>query len=417
MIEFKRLLQQQVLASLSAFPAVYIAGPRQAGKTTLVKHIAAGPHPANYISFDNIQVRTAATRDPYYKRGSLQGPVILDEFQLVPELFRPLKIIIDEQRMTKDKGRGKFLLTGSASVMALPKLSDALVGRLALHTLLPFSMREFSNGKQNTFIEYAFTKEWHFEKVPAFNLQQAMTQASFPELYELNSGETRQQWCNSYIETILQRDIKALIKIEKIELLPNMLRFIANQTGGLLNETSLSKNLGINHVTTKRYRLLLESLFLIHTIPAWSTNLSKRLIKAPKLYLTDMNLLAFLLNFELETMTALNSSYYGQLVENFVAIELTKQLHFSKINAQLYHYRTASGQEVDFLLEGPEQQIVGIEVKARKRITDKDFRHLETLQSELGKKFRTGFIIYTGNEVIPFGKDLWAIPISSLWSD
>jgi len=184
---------------------------------------------------------------------------------MVPELFRPLKIKVDEKRALDQGGRGQFLLTGSASVLALPKLSDALVGRMAIHTLLPFSATEISHNKPYNFIDHAF----------------------------------QNTWCNGYMNTILQRDVRALAEIEKINALPDLLRLIATRTGGLLNESGLSRDANLNHITLKKYRILLESLFLTLSIPAWSTNLGKRLIKAPKLYIHDINILLYLLNTEL----------------------------------------------------------------------------------------------------------------------
>lgn len=414
MKKITRLAKASILQSLESFPVVYIAGPRQSGKTTLAQDIATSQHPAKYITFDDIQIRSSAQRDPVAFLRSLNGPTVLDEVQMVPELFRPLKIVIDENRNRKDGGRGRFLLTGSASVMALPQLSDALVGRMALHMLLPFSVQELAPKAKHNFIDSIFTQEWKFTQLPKNHLIPMISRASFPELLTLKSQSLCYEWCNSYINTILQRDVRVLMEVEKISALPNMLRLLAARTGGLLNEAALSRDTTLNHLTIKRYRLLLESLFLTLTIPAWSINLGKRLIKAPKTYISDVNLLAYLLNFDLRDLPQQNSMLFGQILENFVAIELTKQLTFSKIRAKLYHYRTSSGQEIDFILEGPHSHIVGIEVKARSKINTKDFQHLEAIKQDLGEKFQCGLVLYQGSEILPFGKDMWAIPFTVL---
>jgi len=415
MKEITRHVEDRVVQSLNAFPVVYIAGPRQSGKTTLAKRIASTRHKAGYITFDDVLARSAAKRDPDAFLRSLKGPVVLDEVQMVPEIFRPLKIIVDENRARKDGGRGQFLLTGSASVMALPKLSDALVGRMALHTLLPFSACEISKQSPKEFIHRAFSETWFFDQKNYKNTDDMLTQASFPELLTLKTSDLRYEWCNGYLNTILQRDVRVLLEIDKIASLPNMLHLLASRTGGVLNEAALSRATELNHLTAKKYRTLLENLFLTLSIPSWSTNLGKRLVKSPKVYLSDLNFLSYLLNINIDELSQKTPTLWGQVIENFVAIELTKQLTFSNLRARLYHYRTTSGQEVDFLLEGPEGKIVAIEVKANSKATVKDFRHLETLQKDLGDTFQRGFVIYQGKDIVPFGKNLFAIPLEALW--
>ena len=414
-----RLIELSILGSLKTFPVVYIAGPRQSGKTTLVKQISSHQHPAQYITFDDEQMRLSVRRDPEAFLRAFDGPVVLDEIQMVPELFRPLKIIVDENRQRKDGGRGRFLLTGSASVMALPQLSDALVGRMVLHTLPPFSLCELQTQKTISWIDSAFAKTWK-TNIQANNLTpnkiiHSMMQGSFPEVARLRDAVLRDSWCDSYMNTLLQRDVCALIEIEKVGQVPHLLRLLATRTGGLLNEASLSRDTELNHITLKRYRILLENLFLLQSVPAWAHNLGKRLIKTPKIYISDINLLTYLLNAQLESIASINPMLFGQILENFVAVELNKQLSFSKVRANLYHYRTATHQEVDFLLEGPLNQIVGIEVKSRSKINSRDFLHLEALKQDLGDKFLRGFVFYQGKEIIPFGKDLWALPVSVLW--
>ena len=411
----KRFIEDRIVQSLKAFPVVYIAGPRQSGKTTLAQRIAADRHKASYITFDDIQTRSAVQRDPEAFLRSLHDPVVLNEIQMVPEIFRPLKIIVDENRQKEDGGRGRFLLTGSASVMALPKLSDALVGRMALHTLLPFSAGEIKKNKEHDFIYRAFSTDWFFQQRTEKDTDQMLLKASFPELLFLEDPELHYEWCNGYLNTILQRDVRVLLEIDKMASLPDMLRLLASRTGGVLNEASLSRTINLNHVTAKKYRILLENLFLLLSVSAWSVNLGKRVVKSPKVYLSDLNLLSYLLNIRLDETPRQNPILFGKLLENFVAVELTKQLTFSSIRARLYHYRTSTGQEVDFLLEGPQGMIVGIEIKSTSKVSAKDFRHLETLKNDLGDQFQRGFVLYQGTDVVPFGDKLIAAPLNVLW--
>lgn len=419
MHEIHRLIEDQIIESLSTFPVVYIAGPRQSGKTTLVQHIASGrmPYTAQYLSFDDLQTRSSAERDPEAFLRSLTGNVILDEIQLVPGLFRPLKIIVDEHRKHKEGGRGKFLLTGSASILALPALSDALVGRMVLHTLPPLSAQELHPESDRNFIDYLFSKPWVYGKIQMDALMSSICNASFPELLQIQDPVLRHRWCNGYINTLLQRDVRTLMEVDKLGSLPNLLQLLATRTGSVLNDSSLSRDSDLNIMTTKKYRLLLEGLFLITSLPAWSSNRGKRLIKSPKIYLSDMTILSYFLNIEISSLKDGNPTLYGQLIENFIAIELSKQLTFCKTQATLYHYRTTSGEEVDFILEGPQHRIIGIEVKAKTQVTARDFRHLDSLKDELGAQFHHGIVFYLGTEIMPFGKNLWAVPISALWEN
>lgn len=415
MKEITRKIESRILQSLTAFPVVYIAGPRQSGKTTLAKRIATTKHKAQYITFDDVTVRSAAQRDPGAFLRSLKGNIVLDEVQMVPEIFRPLKIVIDENRNTKNGGRGKFLLTGSASIMALPKLSDALVGRMALHTLLPFSACEVHKPKHHNFIERLFDKKCVFDHLKKLTTLDTVIASSFPELSSMQSANLRYEWCNGYLNTILQRDIRLLMEIDKIASLPGMLHLLASQTGGLLNEANLARSIELNHVTTKKYRVLLEGLFLTLSIPAWPSNLGKRLVKSPKVYINDINLLLFLLNVNLKNLNTERPRLFGQLIENFVANELNKQLTFSNTHARLFHYRTNQGSEIDFLLEGPGGRIVAVEVKTNRQVVAKDFRHIECFKEDIGNKFLRGVVLYQGNDTIAFDNDLLAIPIDSLW--
>ena len=416
MKKIARFIENCIIRSLESFPVVYIAGPRQSGKTTLVQHIANTRHQAQYISFDDLQMLSAAKKDPEGFLRSFNGNLVIDEIQLAPEIFRPLKIIVDENRNLKNMGIGKFLLTGSASVMALPQLSDALVGRMALHNLLPFSTGEIAKNPSKNFIDRIFINKWQFTKLPKYNLLEIIRKSSFPELFRITNNSLRYEWCNGYINTILQRDVRSLMEIEKIANLPDMLRILATRTGGLLNENSLSRDTELNHITAKKYRLILEGLFLTQSVSAWSSNLGKRLIKSPKIYISDLNLLAYLLNVNFDNLPKENPVLFGQVLENFVAIELAKQITASETNANIYHYRTAAGQEVDFILEGKENNIIGIEVKSKTKVSDRDFRHLESLQKDLGNKFLQGIVLYNGTDILPFGKDMWAVPFSVLWS-
>ena len=363
------------------------------------------------MTFDDMQLRSAASQDPETFLRNLPRPTVLDEIQMVPEIFRPLKILVDENRKP-----GHFLLTGSTNIMALPQLSDALVGRMVLHTLQPFSVCELKKSSPKNLLDHIFAKKWSYQKKKyQSDCHKMLFSASFPELNTLKNHDLKYEWCNGYINTILQRDVRSLLEVNKISGIPDILRLFASRTGGLLNEAELSRTTKLNHVTTKKYRILLESLFLTLSIPSWSSHQGKRLIKSPKIYLNDLNFLSYLLNLNPENLPSKNPSLWGQYLENFMAIELNKQLSFAKTRANLYHYRTTTGREIDFLLEGPEGKIVAIEIKSTGKVSTKDFSHIMALQKEIPQTFHRGFVIYQGNEIVPFGKNLFAMPLASFW--
>lgn len=410
-----RSIEDRIVDSLSTFPVVYIAGPRQSGKTTLVKRILEDRHKTNYITFDDLQIRSAAQHDPEVLLRSFKGNVVLDEIQLVPEIFKPLKIVVDENRQSKNGGRGKFLLTSSANVMALPQLSDALTGRMSVHTLLPLSTLELAKKREVNFIDRVFASGVHFNNRFELDLEQILIDATFPELLTISDRGLRQEWCNSYLQTVLFRDVHSLLEVQKLASLPNMLSLLAMRTGGLLNESSLARDLGLNHITVKKYRILLESLFLTLSVPAWMHNIGKRLVKTPKVYMSDLNLLLHLLHYEPSILQSIDRTQVGKIIENFVAVELTKQGSFAKTRVRLYHYRTSSQQEVDFLLESQGGEIVAIEVKSTSKISSKNFRNLEVLKSDIKEKFKCGIVLHLGKNAAQFGDQLYALPLASLW--
>ena len=326
-----------------------------------------------------------------------------------------MKIVIDENRQSKNGGRGKFILTGSANVLALPKLSDALAGRMSVHNILPLSAVELYTTPDSNFIDRIFSDNPIYANQREFDLNRIISEASYPELLTLDDISIRREWCNSYLQTVLFRDVYSLLEVQKIASLPDMLNLLATRAGGLLNEASLARDLGLNHLTAKKYRVLLECLFLTLPVPAWKVNLGKRLVKTPKIYLSDTNLLLHLLRFERNVAQSLDRVQAGKIIENFVAIELSKQIAFATVSANLYHYRTSSQQEVDFLLESSAGEIIGIEVKSTSKISSKDFRNLQTLKSEIGSRFKYGFVVHSGNNAIHFGSCLYSLPLAALW--
>ena len=413
---FARWLKPVLDNCLSKSPAVFVNGPRQSGKSTLVKQLTASPIRARYVTLDDLSIRAAAERDPCAFLQAFDGPVIIDEVQLVPSLFRSLKMIIDERRQSNQgQANGLFILTGSANVMALPDLSDALVGRVRILTLLPISMGEYANqqpvlaGFFEKEVKPAFNKDYE-----EFHLDSWIHRATFPEIARSRQPDY-EGWYQDYITTILHRDVRNLAEIDKLSALPKLLKALALRAGSLLNDSALARDVGLNTMTYRRYRILLQNVFLTTTIAPWFRNIGKRLVKSPKLFFYDTGLLAHLFGVNPQQLRTSQSPLYGHLVENFVASELMKQLTLFP-QLVLHHYRTESGHEVDFVIEKPIGKVVGIEVKARSYVTAADFSGLESLKEVAGKDFQEGIVLYTGKHVLPFGSHMTAVPITALMS-
>lgn len=409
---YSRHLAPRLLDALSDTPVVLLHGARQTGKSTLARWIAEDPHPARYVSLDDATSLAAATSDPQGFVAGLGGPAVIDEVQRAPGLFLALKQTVDENRAP-----GRFLLTGSANVLLLPQLAETLVGRIEFLTLWPLSQGEVE-GRPENLIDVLFGEEVPFSPGPVeegTGLWTRIRRGGYPDALARRTAERRDAWFGAYITTLLRRDIRDLASIEGLADLPRLLGLVAASAGNLVSFAELSRDAGIAQTTLKRYLALLETSFLVQRLPPWSANLGKRLIKTPKLYLVDTGLAAHLLGWGESGRPELDATA-GRLLENFVFMELTKAITWSRVQPRLFHFRTASGREVDFVLEDRSGRCVGIEVKAGASLGEKDFAGLRTLHDALGERFRGGVVLYAGAEAVPFGKKLHAAPIACLWS-
>lgn len=412
----QRHLTKCVKKALLNAPLVYINGPRQAGKSTLCRSLVED---FNYFTFDRMSTHAAAKDDPTGFIARLPSRTILDEIQLVPEIFRPLKYHIDELRLSSAAPiTGLFILTGSANILAIPSLADSLVGRMQVLTLLPFSAAEAFDGNID-FISDLFEKEPKMQTLTArYSLSEVIQKATFPEIsLMLHNGKTSIEqresaviWYENYISNIINRDIRALSDVEKITDLPRMLTLLANRVGNLLSHASFSRDVGLVVSTYKRYLTLFQHVYLVTLVEPWFRNVTKRLTKSPKVYLTDTALLMALLG----RASIDDYAMKGAVLENFVASELTK--HINCLHGfKLFHFRTSDDKEVDFVIERTDGKLIGIEVKYASSVTKSDFNGLKVLKDVAGDDFIRGVVLYQGDEILPFGDRLYAMPLSCLW--
>lgn len=409
----RRNIENEIKAALADTPVVLLNGARQTGKTTLVKKLVSS-RSARYVSLDDVTMQAAANSDPAgFVRGLGEKTTLLaiDEIQKAPGLFQALKVEVDNKRLA-----GRFLLTGSANVMLLPSVSESLAGRMEIVTLWPLSQGEIS-GRNESFIDAVFADSLSlpsYKKSETSELLKKMLIGGYPEVLSRPAEKRREAWFNSYITTILQRDIRDISNIEGLTDMPRLLRLLAARTGGLLNMSELSRSSAIPHTTLNRYLTLLKATFLLQPLQAWSANMSKRLLKSPKIYLIDSGIVSFLTGQTEKRLTE-DPTFSGHLLENFVITELHKQTSWARTRVFPFHFRTTTGQEVDIVLEGADGQIAGIEIKASGSVGKKDFGGLEALAEIAGKKFLRGIILYNGDSAVSFGNKYHALPVSSLW--
>jgi predicted AAA+ superfamily ATPase len=403
-----RNLAPIVQAALADTPVVLINGPRQAGKSTLARALIEAGFDADYVTLDDAVALAAARADAPGFLGGFRRSVVIDEIQRAPGLFLALKASVDA-----DRRPGRFLLTGSANVMLLPTIADSLAGRIEVRTLWPLSQGEIE-GRRETFIDMLFG-----DGPPAVNgtgtaIERALA-GGYPEAIARSDTARRDAWFGAYVTTIIQRDIRDISKIDGAMAIPRLLALLASRATATLNMAELSRTLGLPHSTLARYMTLLELTFLVQTLPAWSTNIGKRLARTPKTLFTDTGLLGSIGGITIERL-ARDPNASGPLLENFVAMEIRKQSEWSRRSVALHHFRTARGNEVDLVLEDRAGRVVGIEVKATQTIGADAFKGLRMLRDELGDRFVRGVVLYGGRSSAAFGGRLHALPLDAVWT-
>lgn len=412
------MIKPRLLDALKASPVVFLNGARQSGKSTLVQEmisrVGSKKHPATYISFDRPTQMAAAATSPKTFLTTYHNNLIIDEVQMVPELFRALKVVVDESRLRDgSKANGRHLLTGSANIGAQPKLSEPLVGRMSVLTLYPFCTAETSQGKGDG-LDSMFNLDFSGISDRGLGISDAIKLATFPEIVG-KGGKERSIWFDGYLTTILQRDVKMLAGLEKTSALPNLLRLLATRAGNLINDSDIARDAGLNSVTGKFYRNMLKMMFLNFDVQPWLRNTGKRLVKAPKGYLVDTLMLCHMLDLNLKDILKNRPELFGRVLENYVATELVKLLTFSDVKAQLMHFRTSDGKEVNFVLERPDGSLLAVAVRKSESVDIQDFKGIQVLSALAGKDFIGGIVLYSGREAVPFGKNLWAVPFHILW--
>lgn len=404
-----RFAQSRLAEALADTPVILIHGPRQCGKTTLAR-MTGDPRGYAYFSFDDDVTLAAAEADPVGFVADLPERTILDEVQRVPSLFTAMKTAVDRHRSP-----GRFLLTGSASVLLVPKLADSLVGRMEILRLHPLAQCEIA-GRPSGFLDRLFGGGFKARKARRLGpeLAERVAAGGFPAALARPTSRRRATWYRDYIETLVQRDVRDLARIGSLDALPRLLKLAAAQTARLLNVSGLASPFQLSRPTIRDYVTLLEGLFLMEELPPWHGNRLSRLIKTPKLHVGDTGLACALLGLDAPTL-ARDRATLGQLLETFVFQELRRQASWNEAEIRFHHFRDKDGAEVDIVLERDAHQVAGVEVKASASLMAADFRGLRKLKEAVGKRFVAGVVLYDGEASVSFGGGMFAVPVCTLW--
>jgi len=386
---------------------VIVNGARQTGKSTLAELCLRGRSDSVRRYLDDPRTRASALADPVAFLDSA-GTMLIDEVQRVPELWLTIKHSVD-----RDPRPGRFLLTGSARLLGLSELPDALPGRSETVELFPLSQGEIS-GEPDGFVDAAFTHGTRLQAKPSELRRRdyltLVSRGGYPEAVRRETPKRRTQFFRSYLDDIMTRDVHQVADIQRVSDMRRLIGTLAARSGGLLNYNRLASDLALPASTVRDYVGLLELIYLIRLVPAWSPNATARAVATPKLMFNDVGLAAHLVS------GVTNDATTGGLVETFVLGELARQITWSDTMPRLYHFRDRDGYEVDSVLEDNAGRVIAIEVKAAETVRTDDFRSLRLLQRRLGDRFRAGFVVYCGDQQLPFGENLACIPISALWT-
>ncbi len=385
-------------------PVVMINGARQVGKSTLVKEIFSKTH--DYFTLDDPQILSLVRTDPLNFIRYAKNPLIIDEIQRCPDLLLAIKTIVDEKRVSR-----QFVLTGSVNVLRLQGVQDSLAGRISRHILWPLSQEEIV-GRTSPFLEGLFKSEITKGRTDTLTLMESIKKGGYPLAVLAENPLHRLEWLHAYLTQLLEKDIRDLSNIEGLSEIPTILGLLASRVGALVNVNDLSRSLQIPYTTLKRYLSLLEMSYLFCPVQPWFQNIGKRLIKSEKAFLIDTALIESVLHRGIEA----DSLLFGHVLENFIAMELMKQLSYKSLSARLFHYRTTSGEEVDFVLEAMDGNVVAFEVKGSSQFSQKDAKGLRSLKEQLQNKFKMGIILYQGTQVLPIEENIYAVPLSYLWT-
>lgn len=368
-----RAIQPTLKRAFDVFPVLTICGPRQSGKTTLCRK--EFPH-LKYVNLEDVTTRLFARDDPKGFLDQFDKGAVIDEVQLVPELFSQLQVVVDESRF-KGKADQKFILTGSSNFALNVGLRQSLAGRTGVYTLLPLSVGEICNKRKEN-----------------VNTDELIISGGYPAVWD-NSMEYRTEILNSYIDTYIERDVRRLMEVKDLHKFETFIRLCAARIGTELNKSSLSVEVGVSVPTIENWISVLEASYVVYLLQPWSSNIGKRLVKTPKIYFTDTGIACRLLGINCNDHL-LGHPLRGALFENLVMNNFLKWHYNRGERINLYFYRDKSGHEIDVIKEDG-QYLTALEIKAGKTFNNDFLKNIRYLKNVLGDKMIKSGVVYDGD--------------------
>lgn len=407
---FERPIRQLVIEALNDTRIVFVAGARQVGKTTLASAVARSDFPMPAYTLDDGPTREAAARDPAGFVAGLGRRAFIDEIHRVPGLLLELKKAVDV-----DRTPGRFLITGSANVLASQRIRDALPGRIDAIRMWPLAQTEIWRGALNVVDELLAARPPLVTgaEVGHRAFSSVAVEGGFPEARVRPAGRRRTRWFSNYVNSTLDRDLREIADARRVDDVGRLLRLLATQSANLLNYRAVAQRLDMDPKTAKAYVALLEQMFLVQRLPAWRPGLGARESSTPKIYVCDAGLLAYLLGADARRCET-DDQVTGKICETFVATELLKHASWAEDEVRVHHYQR-DREDVDLVIENRRGEIAAVEVKARASLSPKDWRGLGKLRDARGAQFKSGIVVYSGDRTIPLGDRLWAVPYAGLW--
>jgi hypothetical protein len=399
-------------AAIADTPVVAVNGARQVGKSTLVS-TTRYPGSVEVVTLDDEPARQAAREDP---RAFVRRPVdtlVIDEVQLEPSLFRAVKAEVD-----RDRQPGRFVLTGSSRLLSAPDMADSLVGRVEVIDLWPLSQGELA-GVAPSVLDVLFDDPRSLVRgsdLDRADVVRRICVGGFPEVQD-RAAARRSTWFESYVRTTVDRVVRRVSDIDRAAEMPRLLRLCAARTANELNVADVADAMSLPSRTVNGYLAHLATAFLVHLVQPWSTNVTARVVKRPKLVLVDAGLAAHLLGTTEAALVVPGAPHLGRLVETFAVGEILRIASATDSRVDVRHFRDRDGSEVDLVLEHPDGRVVGLEIKGTSTPRSSDFRGLRLIADRLGDRFVFGAVLSLAPEATPFGDRLAALPLDVLWRD
>jgi len=405
----ERWSHDSILHALNTRRILLLLGARQCGKTTLAKSLSSLD--MSYRTLDDPTLLQSAKSDPEGFVQHKTKTLIIDEVQRAPDLLLAVKKEVDENTRY-----GQYLLTGSTNITSLPQVMESLAGRVRKIRLRPLTQGEIL-GNAPRFLTDAFNEAFRQEVDPISKSQLLglALRGGYPEVVALDKSE-RRAWHLDYMEALLERDLRDIVNIQNKEALYELVHILAAWSSKLMDVSDIGRGLAIKRPTVESYISSLELLYIVERVKPWTNTDYDRVGKKSTLFFTDSGLMAALLNWHKDTIR-FDGEKSGKLIETFAFNEIAAQIDLNRNQYSLRHYRDREQREIDFIVERNDGAILGIEVKGGSALNQKSFRHLKWFQENLAKERPfIGIVLYSGKHIAPFGKNLWAVPFSMLWS-